>query len=377
MRTQLFHRRLKEIYYNPSHSGSYGGIERLYRAAKSSGLVGITRKDVQDFLKTQLTYSIHKPARKKYSRNKTIVKGIDDQWQVDLVEMIQYAKINNGYRYILIAIDCFSRYAWAIPVKRKDAISIAQAIDELLKRKAFPRKPTKLQTDKGKEFFNKDVSEILDKYKIQHFATESETKAAIVERFNRTLKNRMWQYFTYKRTRRFVDILDKLINSYNQSYHRSIGCAPKNVRKNNEKAIWHHLYGKLFASMKRGKSSLPIGQQVRISKQKATFDKGYLPNWTRETFKITKSLNQPGQHVYQLKDELGEDIKGTFYDKEIQPIKEQDEYFDIEQILRRRLNQKTGQKEYFIKWQGWPAKFNSWISEKDLLQSHNGKQTSQ
>ena len=108
-----------------------------------------------------------------------------------------------------------------------------------------------------------------------------------MERFNRTLKNRMWRYLTFQNGRRYVEILSALVEGYNKAYHRSIGTAPERVTQINAQEIWHRLYGKDFVKRStRVRFKFKVGDKVRISKKKGTFEKGYLPNWTEEVFSI-------------------------------------------------------------------------------------------
>ena len=105
-------------------------------------------------------------------------------------------------------------------------------------------RPTTLQTDKGSEFFNRPLQRLLKEYGVHHFATHNEeTKASVVERFNRSLKTRMWRYFTKKQTIRYVDALQDFVRSYNDSYHRSMGMAPSAVNGANQETVWQRLYG--------------------------------------------------------------------------------------------------------------------------------------
>jgi transposase InsO family protein len=181
------YRHLDKIYYNPQKEGSYGGVERLLRDAKAEGL-NISRDVVESYLRDQASYSLHKPARKNFKRNQTVVGGIDQQWQADLADMQQLSKFNNGFRYLLTVIDVFSKFAWVIPVRNKSATDIAEAFKELFKSSA-PRKPKKIQTDAGKEFLNSDVQKLFKSKSIQHFVSDSDKKAAVVERFNRTIQD--------------------------------------------------------------------------------------------------------------------------------------------------------------------------------------------
>jgi len=146
----------------------------------------INRSQVKEWLSKQPTYSVHKPARRTYPRNQVLVSSIDEQWQADLVDMQSLEKYNDGNRYILTCIDLFSEFAWTIPLKSKTSENIKNAFMDIFKT---DRKPYKLQTDAGTEFINKEVQKFLKAEGIDFFTTNSEMKAAVVERFNITIKD--------------------------------------------------------------------------------------------------------------------------------------------------------------------------------------------
>ena len=146
---------LSQIYYNSKDPGSLCGVEWLLRRARQLHVPGLTRKTVQEYLRSEQAYTLHKPARRRFTRNHTYVAEIDAQRQADLADMQGIARQNGGMRYILTVIDVFSKFAWAIPVQSKDAKAITAAFKQVLTA-ANPRHPRRLQTDKGKEFFNSD-----------------------------------------------------------------------------------------------------------------------------------------------------------------------------------------------------------------------------
>ena len=139
--------------------------------------------------------------------------------------MRSLSKENDGNQYILTIIDVFSKKAWAIAIKNKKGSSILEAISPILTKNT----PLFIHADQGNEFFNKELGNFLKKHNITLYSTNSEVKASIVERFNRTLKEKMWRYFEYSNDYKYIDILDDLIDSYNKTYHRSIKCSPNNV----------------------------------------------------------------------------------------------------------------------------------------------------
>jgi transposase InsO family protein len=353
---------LHQTYYDPKQAGSFGGVESLVQAVhkRLGGVQSLKyiRKRAQDWLKTQDTYTLHKPLRRRFPRNRTVVYGIDDQWQADLVEMREWQRENNNYAYILTCIDIFSKYAWVRPVKRKTAEDVCQAFESIFT--ASDRTPNKLQTDKGKEFLNRQVQGLFKHYGIHHFTSQNETKAGVVERFNRTLKSKMWRYFTEMGNHHYLDALQELVTSYNLTRHRSIGMAPSQVTEGNERLVWNRLYktSQLLLPLKFAKGTL-----VRLSKFKWPFDKGYLPNWTDEVFVVVQCIQRRPRNVYKITDSEGEEVTGLFYEEELQAVNKNlaDDEFEVEEVLKERINSSTGLREAFVKWKGWPSKFNSWV----------------
>jgi transposase InsO family protein len=359
----------KNTYYNAESPGSYGGLEPLVRNVHQqmhgAHSLKYIRHRAREWLKWQDTYTLHRPLRLRFQRNRTIVYGIDDQWQADLVDMQEWRRENHGYAHLLTCIDVFSKYAWVRPLISKSGEAVRSAFEDIF-AVAGNRIPSRMQTDKGKEFLNRPVQNLFKDYGIKHFTTENEmTKAAVVERFNRTLKARMWRYFTENGNHHYVDVLQHLVHSYNATYHRTIGLAPKNVTKNMELAVWQRMFGGAggFSLMGKSTPAYTVGTMVRLSKLKWPFEKGYLPNWTDELFIITKCVPRLPESVYKVADTLGEEVSGTFYEKELQPVSKSlsEDEFEIERILDQYVNSEDGARHALVKWKGWPDKFNSWV----------------
>ena len=186
----------------------------------------------------------------------------------------------------------------------------------------------------------------------------------MVERFNRTLKQLMWRMFTTSSSYHYLDQLDDLVNgNYNQSVHRSIKMKPADVNENKASEVWNNLYRNLFK--KPTKYKFKVGDQVKISKHKRIFEKGYLPSWTEETFTVAQRLLRDPP-VYRLKEADGDWIKGTFYEFELQKVIETEKHlFRIEKILKRRG--RGANKEVLVHWKGWPKKYDSWIPHNQLV----------
>ncbi|UYV82493.1 hypothetical protein LAZ67_21002525 [Cordylochernes scorpioides] len=310
---------LEEIYYNPETG--YRGINDLVRKT------GYSQKEVSEFLHKQDVYTIHKPIKKKFETRRVYAPYKDYQWVSDLAFMQK----DKSFKYILTIIDAFTKYAWAIPIRNKTGDKITNAFREIFKE----RKAERMQTDKGTEFINSVTQNLLKKHNIEWFATQTITKASIVERFNRTLKELMNKYSTQNNNRKWVDISPSLVKKYNNSFHTSIKMTPVEAR-----------------------------DKVRISKYKGHFDKGYLPNFTKEVFKISKVLStEPVTN--KIKDQNNEDVEGGFYNEELVKYDKEDYFYKVEKIIRSRT--RNGKKEYFFKWLGYPDSFNSWTSEIKYL----------
>ena len=175
----------------------------------------------------------------------------------------------------------------------------------------------------------------------------------------------MWKYFTKHRTGVYIDILPKLIERYNNTYHRSIKCTPSDPRKpSNHQHVFNALYGDGKDDEKfRKPPKFHIADQVRITKKKKTFEKGYTTNWKEEVFTVTE-VQPTHPYTYKLKDSKGEKVIGTFYEPELQLAKPQ-ATFKIEKVLRKRTT-KEGKKELYAKWLGYSKDFNQWIPAEDV-----------
>ena len=351
--------KLSKLYYSPDQPGAYGGFDRFYARAKRLH-PGLSRPVVADWLSGQDAYTLHKPAKQKFHRRSTIVAGVGEQLQADLMDVRSHASYNDNINFLLTAVDCFSRKGWAIPVRSKSGDNVSEGLEKILRDNRFYR----LQTDKGKEFYNGKVASILEKFNVDHFSSENETiKASLVERFNRTLRDRIHRYLTSKSNGRYLNVLQDFVDAYNETEHGTTGVAPNDVDESNQSEMFDAIYE--TKPWRKANTPLRVGDLVRISKARSSFERGYTPNWTREIFRITKVLVNERPIVYEIEDYGGEAIRGTFYRQELQVVKEP-ESFKIEKILETR-KRKGGKKQFFVKWLDYPDSFNSWINEEDMV----------
>jgi len=221
--------------------------------------------------------------------------------------MRQFAKQNNDYNYLLTVIDVFSKFAWTIPLKAKTGKQMIELFQNLFKN----RKPKKIWTDAGKEFINKEFKKFLSDNEVELYQTYNEGKAVVIERFNRTLKEKMWRYFTETNNNKYLHILPKLLFEYNNTIHSTIKMTPiEGSKSKNEHKINY------ISEIIKEKPKFKIGDRVRIYKYKKLFAKGYETNWTKEIFVIS-AINNTSPITYKIKDLNGEDIVGSFYKQEL------------------------------------------------------------
>ena len=352
---------VRQLYNDPKFPGSFNGQRNFFNAQKNQN-PSVSLEAVKNKLKAIDSYTLHKPVKKPELYRRIFTKGINYLYQCDLVDLSGFQRDNNGYRWIITIIDTFSKKAWAFKMKRKTG----QAIVDVMKPFFQLNTPQKIQFDQGSEFYNSLFLKLLKRHKIKHYSVYSEQKAAIVERFNRSLKSRMFRYFTSKGSHRWVDILQDLIDGYNNTRHSSTGFAPNDVTPANERIVRQKLFPKVKKLKKHSHAFFKIGDTVRITRKKGTFEKSYEMGWTWEVFTVSE-VKKTYPVTYGLSDYKGEKIKGSFYRSELQLVDKSNNIWPVEKIINTR--KRRGQTEYLVKFLGYPNEANSWIPHKDLFNS--------
>ena len=258
------------------------------------------------------------------------------------------SKYNKGIRFLLCAIDIFSKYAWVVPLKDEKRKSIVKAFQIILKQSN--RKPNKIWVDKSSEFDNAFFKKWLRDNDIVMYSTHNEGKSVVAERLIRTIKSKIYKYMTSISKNVYIDKLDDIVNEYNNTYHTTIKMKPIDVKDNTCINTDKEINNK--------DPKFKVGDRVRISKCKNIFAKVYTPNWSEEVFVIKKVKNTV-PWTYVINDVNGEEITGTFYEKELQ--KTSQEEFKIEKVIKRKFD------KIYVKWKGYDNSFNSWIEKKDLI----------
>lgn len=319
-------------------------------------------------IRRDIATELHSQARRNYPRRCVIVKGFKDLFQADLVEMIPYSHQNCGYCYMLTVIDVFSKYAWARPLKRKNKECVTVAMRDILTSndgKIF-KPPRYLQTDRGTEFYNNVFQRMLEEeFGTTLYSVYSNLKASVVERFNRTLKSKMWREFSARGTYCWINMLPDLLIEYNSSKHRTIKMRPIDITIADEQKLLDIYDAKYFLHSRNmlpnssSREKFKVGDCVRISHLKGVFEKGYTANWSSELFYIIK-ICPTSPITYEIRDFNNRNIEGKFYAEELLKVKHRD-VFLVEKIIKRRGSY------VLIKWLGFPTSENTWELASDIL----------
>ena len=292
----------KDPKYNEYQRGLVSMVYKFFNSKVSgSGAVLIPENE-------QLTNELHKPIIRKFEKRKVYSTFKDNIWGVDLADMQLLSKYNKTV------------------------------------------KPNKIWVDKGSEFYNAYFKKWLRDNDIVMYSTHNEGNSVVAERFIRTLKSKIYKYMTSILKNVYIDKLDDIVDEYNNTYHATTKMKPIDVKDNT--------YINTSKETNNKDSKFKVGDHVRMSKYKNIFAKGYMPNWSEEVF-VIKKIKNTVPRTYVINDLNGEEVIGTFYEKELQ--KANQEEFRIEKVIRRK-----GDKLY-VKWKGYDNSFNSWIDKKDII----------
>ncbi len=295
-----------------------------------------------------LASELHKPVRHNFQKRYVFVPQVDDIWGADLVDMRALADENDGYKYILMVMDVFSKYGWAVPLKSKTGKATKDGLETILKCGITPKK---IWADKGTEFYNKEVKQYLTSENITLYSTENAEKCSVIERWNRTIKTWLWKYFTANGTHKYIDVLQPLIDKYNTTKHRAIGFTPSDARKPaNREQVYKNLYYKKVLNIPRAPTGpkYKVGDKVRLAVQKDKFEKAYIINWSDRVYTIKKVKNTL-PYTYVVEDERKTEHKGTFYEQDLQHIK--DTRYRVEKVLKWKTEK--GGRKGLVKWIGY------------------------
>ena len=295
---------LQKLYTTPNNAAAFGSRQSMILAAPK----GTSSKQVDKFLAQSETYTKFRAGRNKFNRLKVQCYRINEIWSGDLADMHQLARDNNNKKFLLIFVDCLSRFLRVEPIESKSAIHTRGALQKILRKQ---KPPEKIWVDKGKEFKGEFARLCKDKGVVV-YSTHSEMKSCIAERYIRTLKSVLFKFLHENNTNRYIDHLQKFVSVINSRPNRTTKIAPKNVTNHDVP----YLVSLASNANSIRKPRYQLGDTVRIRLKIPTFHKGYKIQYTEEVFEIVANptLNPP---TYNIKDKNGQTIEGKFYEPEL------------------------------------------------------------
>jgi len=298
-----------------------------------------------------LADELHKPLRVNYPKRRVFIRRCKEIYGADLIDYSSISKQNSGFKWILMIIDCFSKFGYAIPLKDKTGAEVLRGL-----KIVYEKSPSlRLWVDEGKEFWNKNVQDYLKSKGVILYSTHNKEKCSIVERWNRTVKTKLGKYFTANRTHRYLDVLQDLIDMYNDTKHRSIKMTPNeaSLPKNHDR-VFRNLYGARMHDLGEVKPKFTLGQKVRVALElDDKFDKKYGINWTDDVYTINEII-KTRPLSYSLLDENNHVLKGRYYNEDLQAV--HTDLFRVNKILKRKTVK--GKKMAYVSWMG--SSKNSW-----------------
>lgn len=316
----------------------------------------------------QLNVELHKPTRKPKQYRQILSNDKDAIWSIDLVHLRPYAEFNDGYQYILVAVDIFTRYAWAVATRRATSAQVWTAMKKILTNlPPSHRPPQKIHADQGGEFLGGNFKKGLEERGIELYSTFSNplVGAAHAERFIRTLKTNLFKACFPKFD--WLQYLPRVMKTYNNTKHSAINMTPteaSDLDAEGQQALYNHQYPYRPSEP----PALAVGDNVRVARLRGPFEKSYFANWSYLVYTIHKVKRGPVP-MYYLREppvpgaKVGDDVPGGFYASELQKVERPQTYL-VEKVLEKKG---YGQRaKYLVKWLGIDSKFNSWVKASDI-----------
>ena len=293
-------------------------IDQIYSNIKS---IPNYSSKILEFLRTNQTPSVHKRIIRKFRRRQTVAHYPYDLCMADLAFFTGpgMARANGGNKYILVFIDVFTKMCYVEPLKDKHALTTLVAFEKIFSR--LPYTPNHIITDVGTEFYNWQVQKLFKENGIVHYSLRGQHKASVAERMIQTLKGRLEKYFWKNKTKRYLDVLQTIVDNYNKTPHRSIGMAPVKVNRSNTEQVFKKMYKDYTLKID---PRLRVGDKVRIARLKTIFEKGYTRRWSLELYTIVSAKSRGGVDYYKVADESGNILPRQRYYFELNLVKRND-----------------------------------------------------
>ena len=365
---------VEQTYLNARNPGSYSSVSGIVRIVKDK-LPQYSTRHIIDITKQILSekpsYYLNVQPKTQFLRSRIYSGGLNYMFDTDLMNLYPFSRHNKGFKYVLVVIDIFSRFALTRGVKSKGHNDVVPAMDSILQE----RKCKILRSDAGGEFTNHHIKALYKKHNIKHYIAYNDGKASYGERCIKSLKNKIIRYLTANNTYKWIDVLQDITYSYNNTIHSTLKRKPSSITKDNEDEVYNEQYNSISQSdikkaIKRSDNirrsmEISTGDYVRLSKVKNTFQKEYENKWTRELFQVYKTSVRDGCVVFYIRDLLGEEIRGSFYRQQLQKAMVRDtDLYQYEKVIGRKTVK--GRKYYQIRWAYYSKKFDEWVTKQQF-----------
>ena len=337
---------------------SFGGKYRLYDV--------YAKEHVDKALHKSDVYSRFKQHRRAKTFSPIFVYKKRELFQSDVVFFTrpELVKANNGYKYLFTTIDVFSKMAWVYPMKENKCAVVMECFKDILLKCGEP--PERLNTDRGSELICKKFAAFLKEKKIHHYLSYSLRKCPVVERFNLTLQRLLYKMMKHNNSYEWTKFIDSAMKIYLNRKHRTIKMTPLEAEKDENESIVRSTYWRRYkkADKKKKQAKFSVGDSVRIFKERGTFHRGYMEDFTEEFFTVSKVLKNLPVPRYKLKEYNGEELVGSFFEDELVRY-EAPEFYQIDVIKTRGKGRK---KEYLVHYRGWPSSYDEWKKASEMKQ---------
>ena len=357
---------ISKDYTTPPHPTAFSGPGRV-----KNYYGNVSRAKVDDELAKIDSYTLFREYKKPKTYNPFYVYFKRQQVQMDLVDISKFKKRNDSTTFILTAIDCLTKRAWIRLLSNKKGETTLKAIKSIMTE--MGQQPETVFFDRGKEFVAKIVRDYFKSKNIEVVHPNSKIKAAIVERFNKSLQSLIYKHMSENQTTRYVDKIDDILAVYNNRVHRTIKMTPNEADKNENQLLVRNAMIEHYAKIeaKRKKPKFKVGDMVRIKTDPAEgpFSRSYHEQFSREFFTIIEVKTRmpiPQYVIRSLND--GETIQGGFYSNELTKVS--NDVFKVEKVLDTRFRNKK--KQLLIRWLGFSDEHNSWEDEDNIVRNYDG-----
>ncbi len=350
---------LEKNYTTPGHPTAFAGKRLLYDYYPN-----ISQDKIDAFLQTQNSYTLKRDIKPVQGYNPYYVWDKRKLLQIDLIDFSmdrELVSANDGFRYIFCVIDSLTRFLWVELMKSKSSVETLRTYRKI-KGRIGPI-PQRILGDRGKEWNNRAFKNELRKDGTRLIFPNN--KAGTVERVQRTLQSLIYKYIEHTQNMRFVDVLQRLVKTYNTKRHSTIKMTPTDAENSENLALLRKNVSEYYTKATRGgtnKTIFKIGDDVRIMANRGRFGRSYDHTFTEEVFKVGDINTKMPKPQYTITDWYGgEKVQGTFYGSELQKVR--GDVFKADVLKERK---KKGVKEVFVHWAGTNSSRDEWIPEKDL-----------